>query len=358
MLETLVIGGATGSAVASEFVVPLLIMLAGTVLLGLLLVRVGLEVATALLYVLGGLVLGLSVTGFGRRLLSAWLIAAGAIVALPLLWSVVFATGAALMLDAGQTGGHGGFASFVAQLYNVAAALAVFWIAIKLALGVFRHASAAITGITTTPGRGRRRRTAGRAGGSLRLQALAQNATPAGLARFSQTLRGGVAGATRGLASGAAGALGYPARHPVRTAQAASYPVRRPVQATREAAGQLAAAMGGAPAGLARAGQSARTVGESATQTAAGWYRAGARRRALLRARRQRACRRAAHRNGAGRPLRHVARGRRRQWRAPSAAPRPSARSSPASTPGVDRSITPAGARAPRRRGPAGEGAA
>ena len=35
----------------------------------LLLVRVGLEVATALLYVLGGLVLGLSVTGFGRRLL-------------------------------------------------------------------------------------------------------------------------------------------------------------------------------------------------------------------------------------------------------------------------------------------------
>ena len=39
-------------------------------LLGLLLVRVGLEVATALLYVLGGLVLGLSVTSFGRRLLA------------------------------------------------------------------------------------------------------------------------------------------------------------------------------------------------------------------------------------------------------------------------------------------------
>ena len=58
MLETLVIGGATGSAVAAEFVVPLMIMVAGTVLLGLLLVRVGLEVATALLYVLGGLVLG------------------------------------------------------------------------------------------------------------------------------------------------------------------------------------------------------------------------------------------------------------------------------------------------------------
>src|SRR2546423_1132939 len=61
MLETLLIGGASGSAVASEFVIPLLVLVAGMVLLGLLLVRVGLEVATALLYVLGGLVLGLSV---------------------------------------------------------------------------------------------------------------------------------------------------------------------------------------------------------------------------------------------------------------------------------------------------------
>src|SRR3954452_12142075 len=83
MLETLLIGGASGTAVASEFVIPLMVLVAGTVLLGLLLVRVGLEVATAVLYVLGGLVLGLSVTGFGRRLLSAWLIAAAAIVLLP-----------------------------------------------------------------------------------------------------------------------------------------------------------------------------------------------------------------------------------------------------------------------------------
>jgi hypothetical protein len=244
MLETLVIGGATGSAAAAEFVVPLMVMVAGTVLLGLLLVRVGLEVATALLYVLGGLVLGLSVTGFGRRLLSAWLIAAGAILVLPLLWSTVFVTGAALMLDAGATGGHGGFASFVAQLYNVAAALAVFWIAIKLALGVFRHASGAITGITSTPaaadgGGGR-----GRGGGPARLQALAQNATPAGLARFSRSLRGQ-------LAAGAS----YPRRHPVRVAQAASYPLRRPVQATREAASGLADAINSTAGRGARAGE-------------------------------------------------------------------------------------------------------
>jgi hypothetical protein len=248
MLETLVIGGATGSAVAAEFVVPLMVLIAGTVLLGLLLVRIGLEVATALLYVLGGLVLGLSVTGFGRRLWSAWLIAAGAILLLPLLWSAVFVTGAALMLDAGDTGGHGGFGSFVAQLYNVAAALAVFWIAIKLALGVFRHASGAITGITATP--------AASAGGGARgpagLPALAQNATPAGLAGFSRNLRGRLSAAAT-----------YPARHPIRTAHATSYPLRRPVQATREAASGLADALN------ATAGKATRTG-----QRAGDWYQA------------------------------------------------------------------------------------
>src|SRR5215218_6450212 len=190
MLETLVIGGATGSAVAAEFVVPLMILIAGTVLLGLLLVRVGLEVATALLYVLGGLILGLSVTNLGRRLLTGWLIAATAIVVLPLLWSTVFAVGAALMLDARDTAGKGDLASFVAQLYNVAAALAVFWIAIKLALGVFRHASGMIVGITATPAAGGGGASgAGGARSAGRMGALAQNATPKGLASFSQGLR-------------------------------------------------------------------------------------------------------------------------------------------------------------------------
>lgn len=238
MLETLLIGGATGSVVASEFVVPLMILIAGTALLGLILVRVGLEVATALLYVLGGLILGLSVTNLGRRLLSAWLVAAIAIVALPLLWSTVFAVGAALMLDAGDTGGRGGLASFVAQLYNVAAALAVFWIAIKLALGVFRHASGAITGITTTPASA----SAATVQGPRRMAALAGNATPAGLAKFSGGLRGAVGGATS-----------FPIRHPVRTAQAGATALRHPVQATGEAAARLSSVVGRGARGPASA---------------------------------------------------------------------------------------------------------
>jgi len=66
MLETLLIGGAAGTTVAAEFVIPLLVLCAGAALLGLLVLRVGLEVVTALVYVLGGLALGASVTGLGR----------------------------------------------------------------------------------------------------------------------------------------------------------------------------------------------------------------------------------------------------------------------------------------------------
>lgn len=244
MLQTVVIGGAAGSAVASEFVVPLLILVAGTALLALLLVRVGLEVACALLYVLGGLVLGLSATGFGWRLLYGWLVAVTAIFVLPLLWTVVFCTGAALMLDTGTVTGRGGFVAFVAQLYNVAAALAVFWVAIKLAQGVFRHAGGAIASLASARGTAGTGRGAGGGGmgGAGHARALAENATPAGLARFSQNLRGGLrAGAAGGMRAGS-----YPLRHPVGAAQAASYPIRRPVQATREAAAALRHAAGGA----------------------------------------------------------------------------------------------------------------
>src|SRR4051812_31150909 len=236
MLKTLVIGGAAGSAVASEFVVPVLILVAGTALLALLLVRVGVEIVAALLYVIGGLVLGLSVTGFGWRLLYGWLIAVTAVFVLPVLWAIVFCTGAALMLDADTATGHGGFVAFVAQLYNVAAALAVFWVAIKLAQAVFRHAGGAIATLASTPvAPARGIGAAGVGSGAGGARGLAQSATPAGLARFSQNLRGGLrATATAGARAGTA-----PMRHPIAAAQATTHAVRHPVQTTQHAADTL-----------------------------------------------------------------------------------------------------------------------
>lgn len=252
MLETLLIGGGAGTVVAAEFVVPLLIAVAGGALLGLLLVHVGLEVVTALVYALGGLVLGLSGTQLGRRLLAGWLIAVTAVVVLPLLWTVVFVTGAALMLDAGPAGGSG-FGGFVAQLFNVAAALAVFWLAIKLALGVFRQASTAVTGLAAAPvggaagahalrGPSSSQGSAGRAG------AIARNATPAGLARFSQSLRSGL------RAGGMAATL--PVRRPVVAGRAAAHGVRHPIQSTHEVAGRLRSALNTRGHAAGRASQS------------------------------------------------------------------------------------------------------
>ena len=251
MFEALLIGGAGGSVVAAEFVIPLLIALAGGALLALLLLRVALEIGAALLYVIGGLLLGLSPTEFGRRLLTAWLIAATAMLLLPLLWTIVFVCGAAIMLDAPAAANNGGLGEFVAQLYNVAAALATFGIAIKLAQSVMRRAHSGIGAVgapSLSGGIGRGPGVPSPAPGGKTHQSLAA---------FSQSIRG------RATAAGRVGA--FPAQHPIRAAQAVTYPLRRPVQATREAAGGLRDA-------LASARTSGAAVSDTARTGAKEWY--------------------------------------------------------------------------------------
>jgi len=262
MLETLVIGGAAGTAVAAEFVIPLLLLAAGGALLALLLLRVALDVITALVYVMGGLALGASVTGWGQRLLAAWLVAAGAVALLPVLWALVFVTGAALMLDS-QTAAGPGFGGFVAQLYNVAAALAVFVVAIKLARALLGQAGGAIGRLAHAPPAA----AAGGARAAAGAQRWAQHATPAGLARFSRAVRAGAQTAARGAA--------FPVRHPLTSAGAAGGAAARSVQATRAGADALRASMAaGAPAAYAdvaraRVTRVVATNGRAATPTSA-----------------------------------------------------------------------------------------
>ena len=170
-------------------------------------------------------------------------------VLLPLLWTIVFAAGAALMLDAGTATGKGGLAAFVAQLYNVAAALAMFGIAIKLAQGVMRRAHSGIGALGAAgplPGGGRGLGGGARDPGADRQDAAEpRHVLPGDPRAHGQRRR-------RGRASSH-----FPVRHPVRAAQAVSYPARRPVQATREAAD-----------GLRDALANARTSGASMADTA------------------------------------------------------------------------------------------
>lgn len=248
MLQTLVIGGAGGTAVAAEFVVPLLLAVAGAVLLALMLLRVGLEVVAAIVYATGGLALGLSVSGAGARLLQAWMVAAAAVFVLPVLWCIVFVCGAALMLDAGTSSAQGGFGSFVAQLYNVGAALVTFGIAIKLARATLGRAGSAITGLAAVS-----RMSAGQSRGARPPMAAAgMGSAPQSLARFSQSLRGG----TRGAAVGAARVGAFPIRHPGMAAAQA----RHPVQASRAAAEHVRSS--------AKAGADASRSGNAKTEPA------------------------------------------------------------------------------------------
>src|SRR5215210_211268 len=169
---------------------------------------------------------------------------------LPLLWTI--------MLDAGTATGKGGLAEFVAQLYNVAAAMATFGIAIKLAQGVMRRAHSgigALSGAAPAPGAGHVPRSGGAAAGPLTPK------TQQSLATFSQGIRGRIGAVAASTSRGAM----FPVRHPIGAAQAVSYPARRPVQATREAAGGLRDA-------LAHARISGATIADGARTQATGWY--------------------------------------------------------------------------------------
>lgn len=270
MLQSLVVGGAGGTAVAAEFVVPLVLTVAGAVLLALMLLRIGLEVVASLVYVTGGLALGLSVSGAGHRLLQAWLVAAAAVFVLPVLWCVVFVTAAALMVDAGSGGGHG-FGDFVGQLYNVGAAIVTFGIAIKLARATLGHAGTAITGLAATA-RLSGAALGGRSGSTLGMAAPSAR-TPKSLVRFSQQLRGGM----RGAAVGVARAGTFPVRHPIQTAAFVRHPVQKAAAgspyASSAKSGAAAAPLDTDARGTSRPGTdpgSGKRTGKGAAPTASG----------------------------------------------------------------------------------------
>ena len=151
MLEFLLIGGGAGTAVAAEFIVPLLMLFAAIAFLGVLLLKIGLTVLAAVLYASGGLVVGLSPSAIGRRLLTAWGIALGSVAVIPILWAIIFAAASALTLDAASptAAARAGAPKLISQLFLGAAALAAFWMALsvgKAALGSARSAISSLSG--------------------------------------------------------------------------------------------------------------------------------------------------------------------------------------------------------------------
>jgi hypothetical protein len=194
MLEFLLIGGGAGSAVAAEFIVPLLMLFCAIAFLGVLLLKIGLTVLAAVLYACGGLVIGLSPSSVGRRLMTAWAIALGAIAVIPILWAIIFATASALTLDAASPSdaARAGAPKLVSQLFLGATALAAFWMALSVgraALGSARSAIATLSGPSGGGSASVGRVPAGAAAG-----ASAKLRPPASLQNFSRNLKPALVG--------------------------------------------------------------------------------------------------------------------------------------------------------------------
>ena len=109
----------------------------GLTLLALIFLKVVIILAGAILYATGPLMLALAPTEGGIQVARAWVSAALALLALPLLWACTFAVGALLINDTNRAGvlvgGSGGIAHLLGGLLVGLAGLASLWMCIKIA---------------------------------------------------------------------------------------------------------------------------------------------------------------------------------------------------------------------------------
>ena len=118
----------------------------GSVLLGLIFLKVVIVLLGALLYAIGPLMIALVPTDGGIVIARAWASAAVALLILPLAWSTILAVGALLINDSSTAGpliaGQGSIASLLGGLLLAFAGLASLWLCLRVA----REAGAVLRG--------------------------------------------------------------------------------------------------------------------------------------------------------------------------------------------------------------------
>lgn len=118
----------------------LLLLVAAVLLIGLVVLKLMILVAGALLYVTGVLMPGIAATERGQALTQAWITATVGLLAIPFVWTVVFAVGALLMNDAGTAAGavagSGKLKELIGGLMLAVGSIAATAVAIKLAMAV------------------------------------------------------------------------------------------------------------------------------------------------------------------------------------------------------------------------------
>jgi hypothetical protein len=203
MFELLIAGGALAGL---PFIGLVLMGVGGVGLLALIFVKVLLVLVGALVYVTGPLMPGIAATQRGDAIARAWCSLTAALFALAPLWTLVFALSAVLINDAASAGaiigGNSALGRLLGGVVIAMAAIAGFFLNIKLTKALAGIVGAQLSGLLALAGHGGVRGLLG-GGGSARAGAGAGQG-PAGVAAAS--LRG-FGAKVAGGASGAAGAL-------------------------------------------------------------------------------------------------------------------------------------------------------
>jgi hypothetical protein len=197
MFEVLIAGAALGGLP----LIGLLIMGAGGLqLLALIFVKVTLILVGALVYAIGPLMIGLVATDRGNAFGRAWLTIAGGLFVLPVLWASIFAIAAVLINDAAGgasiIGGSSTVGEILGGLLIAMAAIAAFWLNIKLTKGFAGLVGGQLAGLLALAGGGARALLGGAGRG-------ASSAAAGGAAGVAG---GGAAASLRGFASKVGGA--------------------------------------------------------------------------------------------------------------------------------------------------------
>ena len=207
MFEVLIAGAALGGLQ----LVGLLVMGVGAVqLLALLFVKVVLILVGALVFAIGPLMLGLVATDRGHAVAKTWLTMALGLFVLPVLWASIFAIAAVLINDASGAsqvlGAGSGLGRILGGLLIAFAAIAGFWLNIKLTKAFGSLASGQLAGLLALARTGGVRGLLGGGGARSGAGGAGAGAGAGGAAAAVASLRG-FASKVGGAASGAAGAL-------------------------------------------------------------------------------------------------------------------------------------------------------
>jgi len=202
MFEVLIAGAALGGLP----LIGLLLMGAGGLqLIALIFVKVVLILVGAVAFAIGPLMIGLVATERGNALARAWMTMTLGLFVLPIVWGSIFAIAAVLINDASSgsavLGSGAGLGRLLGGLLIALAAIAGFWMAIKLTKAFGSLVGGQLAGLLALAGGGARALLGGAGRGASSAAGAASGAAGA-----AGSLRG-FASKVGGAVSGAAGAL-------------------------------------------------------------------------------------------------------------------------------------------------------